>query len=496
MCYQIAVGKDATADGSVLVARSCDGHHGATALRVISVPRMTHEPGEMIKFPSGVEIPQVPVTYGYVAIAQFIEGRSIEEVEGGINEHQVCTGSSSGGFLKDEARKLSPRLDTAIGDYRMTIALQRAKTAREAVKIMGDLTEKYGARTDNYMIADPKEVWMWEEFQGHLWVAARVPDDCFVVEANTVRIGEVDLNDPDNSMGSKNLVSFAVENGLYDPDSGEPFNAMKVYGAQTGKVRHGIPAPEYDRRRIWRGISLLAPSTNLEPEEPSWIYPLFVKPDRKLTPKDILDVMRDHYQGTKYDLYAKDRDQYKYSDTHLNEDRQYQLSPSWNKERIIGISRSITNWVAQLRGWLPNPIGGLLWGGLAAAWANAHVPWYAGITRTPTAYNIGTNNPHGSSQYDSKSAYWVYETVTCLVNLFYRNTIDEVLPVWEAWEDKLFKIQPTIEKTALELYEKDPELAVDFLTSYSNAKGTEAHEMAKAMIHKLLTIIAKHNTGI
>jgi dipeptidase len=496
MCYQIAVGKKATADGSVLVARSCDGHSGAMALRVISVPRTTHEPGEVVRFPSGVEIPQVPVTYGYVAIAQFIEGQAIEEVEGGVNEYQVSAGSSSGGFLNEAARKVCPRMETSVGDYRMTMALQRAKTAREAVEIMADLTEKYGARTDNYMIADPQEVWMWEEFQGRLWVAARVPDDCFAVEANTVRIGEVDLDDPENFMGSKSLISFAVENGLYDPEGGEPFNAAKVYGAQTGKVRYDIPAPEYDRRRIWRGISLMAPSTELDPEEPSWVYPLFIKPDRKLTPRDLLNVMRDHYEGTKYDLYAVDQDQYRYSEMHLNENRQYQLSPSWNRERVIGISRSVTNWVAQLRGWLPNPIGGVLWGGLAASWANAHIPWYAGITKTPEAYNVGINAPGGISEYDGNSAYWIYETVTSLVNLFWRNTIDEVLPVWRTWEDQLFAAQPTVEKTALELYRENPALATEFLTSYSNAKGIEALEMAKGMIPKLLTIIARRNTGI
>jgi len=505
MCYQIAAGKDATADGSVLVARSCDAN-ADRALRIISVPRMTHEPREVVEFPSGVEVPQVAETYGYVAIAMFTEGVSTEQVNGGINEHQVCTGSAAGGPLNDRAKKLLPVLETAIGDYRMTFALQRAKTAREAVKIMGDLTDKYGAREDFYMIADPNEVWMWEEFQGRLWAAVRVPDDCFVVEANTHRIEQLNLDDPRNFMGSRNLIEFAVEHDLYDPKSGEPFSAMKTYGVQTGKAYGEIPTPNYDRRRIWRGISLLAPSTKLDPEEPTWTYPLFVKPDCKLTPKDLLNVLRDHYKGTKYDHYSKNQRQYRYSERHLDEKRQYQLSPSWNRERIIGISRSIANWVAQLRSWLPNPIGGVLWGGLAAAWANAHIPWYAGITKTPAAYNIGTVKlskwiggidgwEKCQSDYDSSSAYWIYESLTNLANLFYRNTIDEVRPVWEMWEDKLFETQPIMEEVALELYKKDKNRAMEFLTSYSNAKGIEALEMAKDMISKLLTIIARCNSG-
>ncbi len=204
-----------------------------------------------------------------------------------------------------------PRMPTSVGDYRMTLVLERCMTAREGIELVGKLTDEYGARTDNYIIADPNEAWFYEEYRGNLWAAVRVPDDSFVVQANTVRIDRVAFDDPANFLASDNLVSFAVEKGLYDPNSGEPFNPSKVYGAQTGKVRHGIPAPEYDRRRIWRGISLLAPSTNPDPEEPSWVYPLFVKPDRKLTPKDFLSLFTDHYQGTKYDPYGTHADEYK-----------------------------------------------------------------------------------------------------------------------------------------------------------------------------------------
>jgi dipeptidase len=395
--------------------------------------------------------------------------------------------------LKEEVKKLSPRHDTVVGDYRMTITLQRAKTAREAVNIMADFTERYGARHDNYMIADPNEVWMWEEMQDRRWVAVRVPDDSFVVEANNRRIAYVDLEDSDNYLGSEDLISFAVEHGFYDPSSGEPFNCTKAY-SNRGDVRYGIPAPKYNTRRIWRGITLLAPSKDLDPEAD--YFPLFVQPDWKLTPKDLLNVLRDHYQGTKYDLYAQNHDEYKYSRMFTNIKRQYQLSPSWNTERPIGISRSITNWVAQLRSWLPNPIGGVLWGGIAASWANAHVPWYVGIQKTPEMYNIGTNDPEGHGKYEANSAYWAFETVTSLVNLFWRNTIDEVLPVWEAWEDKLFAVQPVFEKAALELYENNPGLTTEFLTNYSCSKGLEAVKMAREMVPHLITIIASKNTGI
>jgi len=407
-------------------------------------------------------------------------------------------------------------MPTSIGDYRMTLVLERCKTAREGIELVGELTDRYGARTDNYIVADPHEAWFYEEYRGRLWAAVRVPDDRFVVQANSVRIDRVDLDDPANFLGSENLVSFAVEHGLYDPNGDEAFNPAKVYGAQTGKVRHGIPAPEYDRRRIWRGISLLAPSTNLDPEDPGWTYPLFVKPDRRLTPKDALALFTDHYQGTRYDHYGANASKYRpttspmiasektveESPFHINGQRQYQLAPIWGTERIIGTARSVTNWCAQLRSWMPNPVGGLLWAGIGEGATCGRIPWYVGITETPEPYTIGTRTtplertPDAINLYDDRSAFWVFRVVTNLVNLFYTATKDEVIPVWRAWEDKLFKLQPAMEKVALELHERDPDLAIDFLTSYSCGKAVEALEMARKMTARLHSIIAHYNAPL
>ena len=319
-------------------------------------------------------------------------------------------------------------------------------------------------------------------------------------------------------MCSKNLQSFAEDTGLYDSGSGEPFNPMKIYGAQTGKVRHGIPAPEYDRRRIWRGISLLAPSTTLDAEEPSWVYPLFVKPDKKLTPKDFLDVFNDHYQGTKYDHYGINVSNYKASmnaeradnpqspvqksSFHINEQRQYQLAPIWGTERIIGSTRAITTWCAQLRGWMPNAIGGVFWSGLSEGSTTPHIPWYVGVTRTPEAFMLGTRKENlleegdSGSMYDEKSAYWAFRVITNQVNLFYTALKDEVSPIWRGWEDKLFVQQPIVESALLDMYKKDPTLAIEFITNYSCDKAEEALMMAKKMTTRLHTIIAHYNAPL
>jgi dipeptidase len=521
-CFMMAAGKSATVDGSVMVARSCDAL-GDYAQQVRAVGRKRHVRGEKLRFEDqGVVIAQAPETFAYIAVMGVIEGEDISQANGGINEYQVCAGASTGGLLNAKAEEVSPKMPTSIGDYRCTLVLERCKTARSGIKLIGELTEKYGARTDNYIVTDPHEAWFYEEYQGKLWAAVRVPDDCFVIQANTVRIDRVNFDDPDNFMGSKDLVNFAIKNGLYDPKCKAAFSPMKVYGAQKGKIRLGIPAPEYDRRRIWRGMSLLAPSAKLNPEEPSWIYPLFVRPDRKLLPKDFLNLMTDRYDGTKYDRYSANKKLYKpvgmveqpenaagsrkvvtTSAFHINDRREYQLAPIWGLERIIGTPRAVTTWCAQLRDWMPNQIGGLLWAGISEGNTGGRIPWYCGITRTPEAYNIGIQKtgpmpelPFEGSIFDERSAYWIFREVSNLVNLFYTATIEEVNPAWRHWEEGLFNLQDEVEKTALELYRKNPNSATEFITTYSNAKAIEALDMARRMISRLHTIIAHYNAPL
>jgi len=513
-------GKKATVDGSILVARSCDATGGDDVVQVLAEPRKKHDPGKVLRIPGaeGVELPQVPETYAYLGIMMVGVGLDLNEAEGGINEFQVTAGASSGGYLNPKARELCKKPETSIGDYRMTLVLERCKTAREGIELIGQLSDQYGCRTDNYVVADPNEIWWFEEYQDYLWAAVRVPDDCFAVQANTCRIDSFNPNDPANYLGSKKLISFAIENGLYDEKDGL-FNPATVYAAQTGKSRHGIPCPEYDRRRIWRGMSLLKPSLNLNPDEPSWNYPLFVQPDpdRKITPQVFLALWTDYYSDTPYSHYdenkdnyhptvspmiARDNKQYPESKFHINKQRQYQLAPIWGTERILGTPRAVTEWVAQLRSWMPNPVGGLIWTGISEGATTGRMPFYCGITRTPEPFTYGVQetafspDPHAMNEYDPRSAAWRFRIVTNLVNLFYTATKDEILPVWRQWEDVLFKLQPAIEKVAVELYEQNPALAVEFLTTYSCAKASEALEMAEKMIRRLFTITSHYNAPL
>jgi dipeptidase len=491
MCYMLAIGKNASADGSVMVARNCDSN-STEAQRIVSVPRVKHAPGEMIRIPDSKDmvIPQVAETYAYTAILRMIDGEDIGMAAGGINEFQLSAGASTGGWVKPLVNELTPWPETVLGDYVMTLVLERCKTAREAVQWLGTMTEKYGARTDNYILADPNEAWLFEQYQGYHWAAARVPDDCFVVEANSFRLAEIDPSDPANSLCDPDLIPFAVKHGLWDPNGGKPFHASRAYATNDlNRPRGSTPQPYYSLHRVWRGISLFAPSTQLDMYEPSKEYPLFVKPDRKITPADVLEVLKDYYAGTPLDEYGPLDEQYP---TLIDgATGHYRYSPAWCKSRIIGCPQTITSWVTQSRAGMPDAIGGVIWAGLAAGAASPHLPFYAGNTRTPRAYQIG--DAGDNSVYRPDSAYWLYENIGNLMNLFYQGTVDLVKPAWKEYDRCLFERQASVEQAALSLYQSDPAAAVEYLTAYSNGVALDALERGQAILGQIFTRLALVN---
>lgn len=506
MCYMIAAGNKATVDGSVFVARNCDSV-STDALRIASVSRRVHAPGSTVIIPvsrelpndaavaSGwkarpITLPQVRETYAYTAAMRFVPGAEMGMVMGGINEHQVSAGASSGGWVKDVVERLTPWPETVIGDFLMTLVLERCMSAREAVLFCGEMTEAYGGRTDNYILADAEEAWLFEQYQGTHWAAARVPDDCFVVEANSFRLQEIDPDDSENYLCDSELVSFAVKHGLWDPSSGEPFLSSEVYGTnERNRPRGELEQPYYSLHRIWRGITLLSPETELDPYEPSKRYPLFVPATKKLAVRDLLEVLKDTYQGTPLDEYGQLEDAF--PTTVDPSTGHYRLGPAWCASRVIGCPQTITSWVTQSRGDLPNAIGGVFWAGLGAAAAGPHIPWYAENSRVPRMFGVGDAGDEAHCHADS--AYWLFENIGNLMNLFYQGTVDLVRPRWEAFEDDLFRRQPDVERWASELFRRLPEDAVDYLTDYSFNQALKAVEVGQSMLEDLWTRIALMN---
>lgn len=487
-CTSIVVGKDASVDGSVMTTHTCDGWYDA---RIQVVPGETFEPGTMTSINKNIcnvtrpnkelikvgEIPQVEKTYTYYHVGYPF-----------MNENQVMIGETT----------ISGYRDYRNGDAWMVIeqlqvlGLQRAKTARECVEIMGALAEKYGYGDGGecLTVTDPNEAWFFEILgpgplwtpdsgkPGAVWVAQRIPDNAVGVSANRSRIGEIDLDDTDFFMASSNVFSLGEEMGYYDPNSDKPFVFWEVYGPKTDF---------YNRRREWRVLSLVAPSLNLPMDQQR--YPFTVVPDKKLSVQDLIAIKRDHYEGTELDLTKGlaagpfgNPNRYPTPKENKPEDR---ITLRW--ERAISMFRCSYSFVSQARSWLPDPIGGVLWFGEDSPQTTCYIPFYCQITEVPESFSSGSR-----IVFDKDYAWWAFNFVSNWADLKYSYMIEDIKEVQEEIEGDFFAMQSAVEMAALELYKKDPALAVKYLTNYSNDAANRAVDAWWELADEL---VAKYDDG-
>ncbi len=475
-CTVIMVGKKASADGSTMATHTCDC--GICDWTWRHVPAADHKPGETRKiyhinqyktWPpeqglkwdlyqqdfTGLEIPEVPHTYAYH-----------HGMFGYINENQVAIGESTIGTH----RKLVNNTPAAKFDITMLtlIAMERGRTAREAIKIMGSLAEKYGYgyNDDGEMLCvhDPNEVWVFEIMPvgplwkpesgkpGAVWCAQRVPDDHVSVCPNESRIGEIDLKNPDYFMASPNVISFAVEQGLYDPKSGKPFNWKKAYSPAEGSAR----STEGRRARLWRFFDLVAPSQRFSPETPNMDFPFSVKPDKLISVEDVMKLTRDRGQGTAFDRVKGIR-----GGPFLNPNY-------YGTTRTICDPRAEYTTITQCRGWLPNPIGGIVWIAFGVQDTSCYMPFYAGITAMPDSFRIGDH-----WVFNRESARWAFDYVDFHVQVAYSYGLEEVKKAQAKWEAEAVTRTKEIDEKAMNLYQESPAKSAEFLTGYclNNAKN-------------------------
>jgi dipeptidase len=483
-CTSILVGKDASTDGSTITTHTCDC--GMCDWTWRHVPAADHEPGTMRKiyhvsqyqtWPpneglkwdkykeafSGVEIPQVLHTCAYH-----------HGMFGYMNEYQLALGESTIGCRR---RMRNPTPSATFDITALTrIAMERCKTAREAIKLMGSLAEKhgYGFHDGGEMlaVADPNEAWIFEIMPvgplwtpesgkpGAVWCAQRVPDDHVSVCPNESRIGKIDLDNPDYFLASSNAISFAVENGYYDPESGEPFSWKKAYSSREGSATSSGGT----RARLWRFFDLVAPSRTFSPETPNVEFPFSVKPDKKISVEDVINMTRDKHQGNPFDpargILGGPFSNPNYFQSFKLDDNDY------SKPRCICVNNVEYTTVTQSRDWLPNPIGGIVWLSFGAQDTSCYMPLYAGISEIPESFKIGDH-----WEFNRKSARWAFDTVDFHTQVMYSYAIEDVKEAQTKYEDSVLAKTPAIDKAAHELYRQDPAQAVIFLTDYciSNA---------------------------
>ncbi len=368
-CTSLLVTKEASADGSVMITYTCDGEFHP---HLDYTPAADHQPGDSLEITDWHgnvrgKIKQVPHTYAVVGL---------------MNERQLTIGETTFGG-REELRNPDGLLH--YWDM-MDVALQRAKTAREAIRVMTDLVAEYGYRStgESFSIADTKEVWIMEMIgpdsggQGAEWVALRVPDGYISCHANKARIGEFPLDDPENCLYSDNVISFAVEKGYYDTASGEPFRFCDAYCPSTPKNQR------YADARVWSIFRRAAPSQSFSPDyhravEGAEPYPLWIKPDKELSVADVFALMRDHYEGTDYDM-TKGIDAGPYGTPNRWRPMTWMVdSVEYTWERPISTQQTAFSFVSQSRAWLPDAVGGVFWYGLDDTYTICYVPLYCGI---------------------------------------------------------------------------------------------------------------------
>ncbi len=475
-CTVITVGKKATFDGSVMNSHTMDGHKYRTWIDI--TPAKDHPKGAMktiykrvdsdsfampvyLDVPIG-EIPEVRHTYGFINSAVRC-----------MNDQQLTIGESTFGgrsTLRSDSGMIHMEMLTRI-------LLERCKTARGAIKLAGKLLDKYGwiDTGECLTFADTKEVWHMEIVGpgkgnfGAVWAAQRVPDDQVSVNANASRIRQIDLDNGDYYLASKNVFTVARDSGWWDYEN-EPFEFCYAYDPEG---RESISS----RRREWRALSLAAPSLKLHPYDEN--YPFSVKPDTLVTLEKMIRIFQDYYEHTDYNPVK--------NITWVNPEGEHEISPlanpfmPYDMNRIFDINggwgwrgeRTIARWytiyatITQSRDWLPNEVGGLVWLAWDNVAASVYTPIYCSISDLPKSFKT----PGRIDGYTDDSAWWAFNRLTTLTAQRWGDMRHDVRNVWDPIQKQLFSDQREIEKQALQLLKEDPKKARAFLTIYSMKWG-------------------------
>jgi len=520
-CTVITAGKAATVDGSVITSHS----DGCSECRLHVVPGRTFPKGALADVHWGMiyygrddpnagrplgdfgkvigRVPQAERTYTY-----FHSGYSQ------FNEHQLAIAEST----CSQKRELDTPYIEGVTEQIITVeqaqvfALQRCRTAREAVSLITGLMEEHGflpstGGSEALSIADPGEAWVLELFSvgpdwrhtsgkpGVIWAARRVPDGEVAVVPNYVRIREIDLKDP-NVLASPNYMQEAIDRGWYDPKAGKPFIWQEAYAP---------PISEGSLNRLWLIYSTLAPSLKewpkrrldpvtgeagapAEPFEGAAFYPFSVRPERKISVQDVIAFQRSVFAGTVYDMAA--------DKAWLTTDRNGGAArspiatpfPSLELRRLLRIAghRTIAQhgygMVAQLRSWLPAPVGGVYWFYVDNPYVSTYVPVYAGVRDISPLYST-----YDARQFSEGSARWTVDLVDNLMLLRWQDAVKDLQAARDPIESEFFATQASIDQQALDLYRKDPERASAFLTDLTRTRMERVVKMYRDLRGTLIT---------
>ena len=461
-CTGLLVGKKASTDGSVMISYAADSHglYG----------EMYHWPAAT--WPKGATLDVVEWDTGK-PLGTIAQVERTYNVVGNMNEHQLAiTESTFGG--RRELRDTAGIMDYGSLIY---ITLQRAKTAREAIKVMTDLVAEYGYYSggETFSIADKQEAWVMEMVgkgpgrKGAIWVAIRIPDDCISAHANQSRIQQIPFDDKENCLYAPDVVSFAREKGYFKGKDAD-FSFQQAYCPYDFGALRGCEA------RVWSFFRQYDPTMDqytdfIKGDPTKQPMPLYIKPNRKLSVQDVQQGMRNHYEGTDLDM-TKDAGAGPYKVPYRWRPMTFKVDGvEYTNERAIATQQTGFVIVPQMREWLPDEIGGILWFGVDDADMAVFNPVYASSVRVPECYRVGNGD---LLNFSWTSAFWMHNWVANMAYHIYSFMIQDIRKVQQELENHYQEVIPAIDKAAQELYAKDPKEAVEFLTWFSTSTADNA----------------------
>ncbi len=474
-CTNFLVTKGASVDGSTMITYTADSHtlYG----ELYFWPAANYPPGTMldvIEWDTGRllgQIPQVPHTYNVI---------------GNMNEFQLAIGETTYGGRPELADS------TAKMDYGSLIylALQRARNCREAIKVMTQLTEEYGycSEGESFSLSDPNEVWIMEMIgkgvgnKGAVWVAVRIPDGYVSGHANHARIRQFPLNDTMNCYYAKDVITFAKSKGYFNGKD-EEFSFSDTYAPVD------FEAARFCEARVWalfnkvsKGMDKYldyAKGENLKNRMPLW-----VKPEKKLSAYDVMNSMRDHYEGTDLDM-TKDFGAGPYTCPVRWRPLTWKVDgKTYFNERAISTQQTGFSFVTQSRSWMPENLGGIFWYGVDDNYTTVYTPMYTAIKQVPPTFAVGNGD---MMTFSDSSLFWVFNQVSNFAYTRYKDMILDIQPVQKELEQGYMNSIQDIDKTLIELNQKDPETARDFLTDYCLKAGKNTFDRWKNLYGFLFT---------
>lgn len=460
-CTTVIVGKLATVDGSIIIARNNDSagpddpqnmtrtppRKQAAVFQSNSVENDNNNRFTWNLPPNAVE---------YVAFPHWrsVGKPSLSFEETGINAYGVAISATETVVNSDKALKADPYLEaTGVTEDAITsIILPYATSAKEGVRLLGKVIEQEGAGEGfGVAFSDRNEAWYLETTAGHHWVAVRIPDRTFFVSANQGRLQQVDFDDPMNFLASAGLLEFAIRSGLYDPRSG-PFNHFSCCASNTDHDR------TYNHPRV---RVLLKQLGNVEVSDDPGRFAVFVEPPKKLSVADVIQALRNHYVGTVRDPYQ-------------------QRNPN-EPDRPISVLRASLSHVTQTRPGLPDDIAVVQYIALGLTDLAVYIPFYKGLTNIPPGYQGATGT------IDDKSTFWKYRRLQTLVVQDYPRFAPSVHRAIAAFEKEIAAQQASVEAEYLATWRKDPAAARAKLQRFTDSILAKQDQLLQRLTRELAT---------